>query len=153
MANRFEDAPTSVEELVNRVISKDFDRLSGARIKIIFDTKKRSSGGKYVLGRMKKTNEHERFLTALETNTEDGYDYFMYLDKNVFEKIDEKDKIRLIRHELQHCELDFNADNPYKIKDHEITDFYDEIEYNRDDPRWGERLASIAESVYSSEND
>lgn len=149
--SRFEEAPQEVYSLMNTIISDAFPRLNGANIKVIFDTKKRISGGKYVFGRFAKTNELQKYLTA-DDIAEEGYDYFMYLDKNVYDVIEEPDKIRLIRHELQHSDVNFEAKEPYKVRGHEVEDFYEEIEYNREDPRWGERLLAVAESIYNSED-
>jgi hypothetical protein len=147
--SRFEDATNDVINMVEKIKKEVFDQLLNAKIKILMDTKKRKIGGKYVLGRIKKTNDE---LKALALNEHDEpYDYILFLDKVVFNTINDIDKIRLIRHELQHCEVDVEADNPYKIKGHEVEDFHDEIIYNQDDPRWGERIAIIADSIY--END
>lgn len=152
MPIRFEDVPDNVVEQMNRIKRDVFPELSGARIKVLYDLKKRMSGGKIVLGRMQKTNDLLRHLTIDDANNEEGFDYIMYIDKTAFENIEESDRIRLIRHELQHCEVDLDSNsNPYKIRDHEISDFYDEIEYNKDDPRWAERCVAVAESIYESD--
>ena len=58
---------------------------------------------------MQKTNDLLRHLTIEDSNDESGYDYIMYLDKAVFENVEDADKVRLIRHELQHCEVDMEA--------------------------------------------
>jgi hypothetical protein len=152
MATRFEDVPDHVVKMVNDIRKGSFPELSGAKIKVLYDTKKRTSGGKLVLGRMQKTNDLLRHLTVDEANTEDGYDYIMYLCKAAFENIDDIDQVRIIRHELQHCNVDLDSNtNPYRIRDHELNDFYDEVEYNAVDPRWAERCATVAESIYESE--
>lgn len=149
---RFEEADQHTIDFVNQIITDDsFINLNGAKIKILFDQKKRKSGSKYVLGRMQKANDLIRTLTREDDTAEEGYDYILYLDMAVWESIDDADKKRLVRHELCHCDVDFDKSNPYAIKDHEITDFYSEIEYNRDDPRWAERLVTIAESIYEDE--
>lgn len=150
--SRFEDAPDQVVELMNRIRKEVFPELRSAKIKVLYDTKKRKSGGKLVLGRMQKTNDLLRHLTVEEANDESGYDYILYLDKACFENVEELDRVRLIRHELCHCEVDIESEsNPYKLKDHEISDFYSEIDFNKDDSRWGERCAIVAESVYEAE--
>jgi hypothetical protein len=148
--SRFENVDQETVDFIREIIGKDFERLVNAKIKILFDTKKRKSGGNYTLGRMQKANDLIRTLTFDETEDE-GYDYILYLDKVVWSSIDEKDKERLVRHELCHCDVDFEKDNPYALKDHEITDFYSEIEYNKDDPRWAERIAVVAEQIYENE--
>lgn len=150
--SRFEDASDHVVELMNKIIEGSFPELRSAKIKVLYDTKKRKSGGKLVLGRMQKTNDLLRHLTVEEANDTEGYDYILYLDKACFENVEEIDKVRLIRHELCHCLVDMESvTTPYKLQDHEISDFYSEIEFNSTDPKWGERCAAIAESVYEAE--
>ena len=149
---RFEDVTENVMELVNEVRKEVFSELRSAKIKVLYDTKKRLGGGKMVLGRMQRTNDLLKHLTVEESGDEEGYDYILYLDKAVFENVEKPDQVRLIRHELQHCVVDLDANtNPYKIRGHEISDFYDEIEYNKEDPRWAERCVEVGLSVYGED--
>jgi hypothetical protein len=150
---RFQDVPESVENLVNEVKNRYFRELVNAKIKVLFDLKKRTSSGKLIMGRMQKTNSLLRHLTAEEARNEEGYDYIMYLDKMVFEHIERIDQERIIRHELQHTDVDTDVTRgtPYKLRDHELSDFYEEIERNQDDPRWAEKCATIGMSLYEQE--
>lgn len=151
--SRFENENnTDIIDMMEKVKREVFPQLLNAKIKILMDTKKRKSGGKYILGRIKKTNDE---LKALALNEYDQpYDYILFLDNAVFHAVDDVDKVRIIRHELQHCEVDIeSADNPYKIRGHEVEDFHDEIIYNKDDPRWGERIATIADSIYDRDGE
>lgn len=152
MSSRFEDVPQWVYDKMNEIRRDSFTHLTNAAIRILYDTKKRKSKGSYVLGRMQKSNDLVRKLTVDEVESPEGTDYIMYLDKAVFENVDESDQTRIIRHELCHADVDLDSDNPYKIIGHEIEDFYSEIEYNKDDPRWTERCATVAESVYERED-
>ena len=153
MASRYEEVPSQVSDLVKTVMHESFPSLRNANIHVLFDCKKRMSGGKFCLGRMMRPNDLIRFFTETNLNP-DGVDYVMFLDKMVFEAISNDDKIRIIRHEFQHCEVDSeNEKDPFKLRDHEITDFYDEIEHNKNDPRWLERVAIVAASLYEREKD
>ena len=42
--------------------------------------------------------------------------------------------------------------DPYKLVGHDIEDFMIEMDLNQDDPRWRNRLAAVAESVYDRED-
>ena len=148
---RFEDTPDEVTILMESIVKEHFPELVNAKIKVIFDTKKRSYKGRLTLGRIQATSEILKHLTIEEANSEDGYDYLMYLDKVIYENVEEKDRIRLIRHELRHCETDMEAAKPYKLKDHDINDFYAEIELNSDDPHWAEKCIEIGLSLYDEE--
>ena len=153
MSQRFEDASKETVDLVNVVRKEIFPELASANIKVLYDIKKRMSGGKMVLGRMQKTNDLLRHLTIEDAKDEEGFDYILYLCKAVYDNVDEGDRVRLIRHELQHCDVDLDSNtNPYKLRGHEISDFYDEIEYNKNDPRWAERCVAVAESIYEEDN-
>ena len=105
------------------------------------------------MGRLQKSNELLKHVTSSETLNEEGVDYFLYIDKMLWNNIENIDKVRLIRHELQHSDVDMDsATNPYKIKGHEIEDFYDEVERNSDDIRWAERCVTMLESLYEMDD-
>lgn len=149
---RFEDASDDVIAVVNEVRQADFTSLQGAEIKVLMDQKKRLSGGKIVLGRMKKTNELERHLSVNESGTNEGFDYILYLDELAWDIASEEDRRRLVRHELQHCDVDIeSATNPYKIKGHDIEDFEEEIRRNNDNIAWGRELAERTQLEYEAE--
>lgn len=147
---RFEDGPKDIYDIINKLIDERFPELEASKFIVLFDNKKRKAGGRYVIGRIKKTNDELKVLSL----DDDGIapDYIMFIDKNVYEVLDDKDKERVIFHELCHTEVNFDSDNQYRIKDHEIQSFYAEIEFNSDDQRWAERVGTIAESVYDPEN-
>lgn len=149
--SRFEDAPAQTIDFVEDVMINNFPQLQGALIKVMFDTKKRKTGGKFVLGRIKKTNDELKAFAL----TDDGrpYDYVMFLDKLIWDNIDEKDRERLVFHELCHCLVDMESQDQFKIQDHEIQTFYAEIEFCHDDPRWGERVATIAAHLYDPDSE
>ena len=62
-----------------------------------------------------------------------------------------EDKKRLVRHELKHTDVDFDATTPYKVRGHTIEDFYSEVSLNEDDPRWAERAGLATLSAYEAE--
>ena len=153
---KFEDVPQSVIDLFDRVLKADFLELTDCKFKLVYRNKKQSSDGKYVIATIKKMNEFARFLSSAETNDEDGYDYSVIIDKNVFEKLDEKDKYRILRHELRHAVVDYEKADPFKLRGHTVETFYEDIDIEAKpggDPRWMERVSVIAESVYSKEDD
>lgn len=150
--SRFEDAPQQVIDFVGKVREVNFPELDGALIKVMFDGKKRKAGGRLVLGRIKSSNDELKSF-AIDING-NPYDYILFLDRLVYDNISEKDRERLIFHELCHCKTDFESNtNQYKVCDHEINTFYAEIEANRDDPQWLERVSTIAASLYDPDAD
>ena len=149
---RYEDVPESVKMVVRNVKEQWFTELANARIKVLFDLKKKMGGGKMVLGRIQKTNDLLRHLTVDEADSDEGYDYIMYLDKMVFNNIEDEDKIRLVRHELRHCFLDLDArGTPYKLVGHDVEDFEEEIRLNGEEIGWARRCAEIGLSLYEQQ--
>ena len=148
---RYEDAPSNILEMVDEIRDADFSYLNAANIKVVIDTKIRKSKGKVTLGRMKKANAVEKYLSEDSNGIE--IDYVMFLDRMLVDNCDEIDIRRTISHELQHCEYNSESDDPYKIRGHEIEDFFDEIEKNADDPRWSERATAIIIAKYEQEKE
>jgi hypothetical protein len=153
MALRYEDVSETVMEMFRKVKSQYFTELKNAKIKVLFDLKKRKSGGKIVIGRIVKSNDLIRHLTK-NGNAEEGYDFIITLDKKCWDHISEEDRVKILRHELRHTSYDLESeDNPYKLVDHSILDFYEEVEMNQGDPRWRERVATLTEDIYEQEKE
>lgn len=153
MSLRYEDVTESVMELFRKVKSEYFPELRNAKIALLFDLKKRKSGGRLVVGRIVKSNELLRHLTK-NAYAEDGYDFIITLDKKCWDHISDEDRVKIIRHELRHVAFDVEADdNPYKLVNHSILDFYEEVEINQSDPRWRERVATLTEDIYEQEKE
>ena len=149
---RFEDVTNDVNDVMKEVIDEYFHEFTSVKIKCLFDLKKRTSNGKIVLGRCQKTNDLLKHFTIDEANNGEGYHYIIYLDKLAWENIEKEDKIRLMRHELRHIYIDIDSDrNPYKLVGHDIEDFSEEIELNKDDVRWAQRVVGIVETLYDEE--
>jgi len=151
---RYEEVTKEAGKLLDEVQIKYFPELKNAKIIMLFDLKKRSSGGRVVLGRIMKTNDLLRHLTKNEAEAVEGYDYIVTLDKQGWNAMGNDDKVRLLRHELRHTYYDIESEsNPYKLIDHSITDFYEEVELNKDDPRWRERLATVVGDIYEQQKE
>lgn len=148
--SRYMEAPENIVDMMNSIKKEYFPQLVNCKIKILMDSKKKMNKGSFVFGRIKSTNELERYLTSSNLDYE-GSDFIMFLDSNLFDNITNEDKIRIIRHELRHIFFDSEAKNPYKIIDHDINDFKIEVELNREDPDWDLRVASIADAIYNKD--
>lgn len=144
---RYEDVPNSVYEVMNGVRNDFFPELRNANLLMIFDTKRKVSKGKVVLASIKSTSELQKYLTLTESESIDGFDYIIMIDKVVWDTADATDRIRLLRHELRHTVVD-DSDKPFKLKDHDVNDFYEELELNKDNPRWAQQLVDRVTSIY-----
>lgn len=148
---RYEDVVSEVTDLAREVIAEYFPELRNVKIKYLFDLKKRMSGGQVTHARCQRSSDLIRYFTIDEAEDEEGYVYIIYVDKLVWNNIERADRVRLLRHEMRHIWVDPDAKNPYKLCDHDVSDFYDEIELNKDEPRWAERLSSLAVDLYDQQ--
>ena len=146
---RYSPVDEQTQNMAHTILVTEFPHLVGANVLYVFDTKKKMSNGRIVVARIKKMNDEMKFL-AMNTDGE-SYDYVMYIDKNIWDVLDERDKNRIIFHEFCHCDVDMDKKNPYGIKGHEVEGFYAEESFNNDDTRWAERVGLVAESVYDEE--
>jgi hypothetical protein len=154
MGLRYEEATPMVLDMLKELKAKDFSELKNAKIKVLFDLKKRKSGGQIILGKIMKTNDLIRLLTKDEVEVIEGYDYIITLDKKCWDNIPDDDRVRILRHELRHTHFDIESENdPYKLVSHSISDFYEEVEANQKDPRWRERVGTLAEDIYEQEKE
>jgi len=116
----------------------------------MFDTKKRVNKGKLCLASVEIANDKVKYFTKHEVEV-GGYDYILIVDKKAWELANEKDKIRLISHELRHVFIDEN--DKHKILPHDIEDFVIEVKLNEDDPDWGTKLCTLVTDIYDQEKE
>lgn len=149
--SRYEEATQEPYDIMKEVIEEnwEFGTLSQAQIHIVFDTKKKKNGDKYVFARVSSTSEMQKYLSSTR-DCPDGFHFILFIDKNVWNEIERADKKRLIFHELCHCSVDLDKKDPFSVRPHEIEQFEAEIRYNEDDPRWSMRLAEVAASIYDT---
>ena len=93
MGLRYDEVNEHVLDLLKEVRSQDFPELKNAKIKVLFDLKKRKSGGLIVLARIIKTNDLMRHLTRQKADVTEGYDYIITIDKKCWDNITDLDTI------------------------------------------------------------
>jgi len=141
--SRYEEATDSMYNLLDSIIDERFGNLRATKIRILLDSKPKIDklNNRMTFAYIKLTNEVEKFLTTDGHNL-NGIDYIMFLNSLVWELADDKDKRRILSHELQHIFIDEKGN--YKVIKHDIEDFYAEVEFNKDDPMWGQALSTVA---------
>jgi hypothetical protein len=139
--------------MLEEIQDKHFSDLRSAKFKCIFDTKMCKRKNRVVLASIRKTGPLLRHLTAEEAKSEEGFDYILKIDQKVWENTDEKDKTRLLMHELCHTFVDDEAKDPYKIIPHDYEDFISQIKLNADDPDWANRVCSLISDIYDQEKE
>jgi hypothetical protein len=140
-----------MEEFFIQIRDKYFPELRDAQVKLIFDTKKRMSGGQIRLARIILVDELTQFLT--KTEEYDGFDYLLVMDRICWDNCKPIDRERIIRHELRHTVVTPDKSKMYGLRDHTITDFYEEVALNSEDPQWRGRLADMTVEIYQQMKD
>ncbi len=149
---KYEDVPEMIYEMYERLKGQYFPQLSNAKILFLINNKKMMKRGSIVLGKMVKPSDLVKYLSRNEA-PEDGYDYIMLLDSRLIKHCEESDIERVLRHELRHTFFDSDSKNPYKLVDHDFSDFYDEVDLNKDDPTWAKRVSQTVSLIYHQEKD
>uniref|UniRef100_A0A6M3L0L4 Putative phage metallopeptidase domain-containing protein n=1 Tax=viral metagenome TaxID=1070528 RepID=A0A6M3L0L4_9ZZZZ len=139
MSNRYEHVTDQLVEVFLNVVEERFPELQNLKVYLVFDLKKRMNRGKFVLASIEKASSKIKFFTETEDNPE-GYDLILIVNKNTFDIASDKDRKRIISHELRH--VLFDEEGKILLIGHDICDFSSEIELNIDDPRWKERLTT-----------
>jgi len=149
---QYEEVPENIDMLYNKVIKEYFPYLANVKMLSLVSKKKMTQKGRIVLGKIVKPSALVKYLSRNEA-PDDGYDFIMYLDNKFVNFCDEIDIERVLRHELRHIFYDADSKNPYKLIDHDFSDFYDEVELNKDDPNWANRVSRTVSLIYEQEKD
>jgi hypothetical protein len=150
---KFDHVPEYVLEMYDKIRSNYFPSLANAKILFLVNKKKMVRKGNITLGKIVKPSALVKFLSKNEA-PEDGYDYIMLLDSKLIAHCDERDIEKVLRHELRHTFFDSDSiNNPYKLVDHDFSDFYAEVELNKEDPTWAQRVSQTVSLMHDQEKD
>lgn len=147
---RYEEADESLVSVFSKVLDSRFAQYGYLNFKLVYDLKRRTKNGNLIMASIELASPKIKFFSQ-DKKAEEGYDYVLFVDKCAWVLASEKDRERLISHELRHVFID-EFGRP-KIVGHELEDFYAEIELNRDDPEWGRKLSILVMDVYEQEKE
>jgi len=147
---RYEDADENLVSIFLEIMEDRFPNLQQFNFKLVYDLKKKVKNGKTVLANIELASPKIKYFSQDEKASE-GYDYIIFVDQKAWSLASDKDKRRLISHELRHAFIDEKG-NP-KVVGHEIEDFYAEIKLNEDDPEWGAKLTRLVTDIYEQEKE
>lgn len=147
---KYIDADETLVNIFNEVLEEKFPSYNYLNFKLVFDLKKKMKGGKMVIAYIEVASPKIKYLSA-DKIADEGYDYILYVNNKAWEFATDKDRRRILTHELRHVLVD-ETDKP-KLVGHEIEDFYAEIKANVDDPEWASNLATIVQDFYDQEKD
>jgi predicted metallopeptidase len=146
--HRYEDSDEKLVEIFLNVMEEHFPQLQYLNFKLIYDTKRRVSKGRLVLASIETASPKIKYLSK-DNIALDGYDLLLIVDQKAWEVASADQRVRLIRHELRHVEIDETGG--VKVVGHEIEDFYAEVKLNQDDPEWRMKLATLTRDMYEQE--
>ena len=149
---KYDDVPEMIYEMYEKLKANHFPQLANAKMLFLINKKKMMKKGSIVLGKIVKPSDLVKYLSRNEA-PEDGYDYIILFDSKLILHAEEKDIERVLRHELRHTFFDSESKTPYKLVDHDFSDFYDEVELNKDDPTWAKRVSTTISLIYHQEKD
>lgn len=144
------DCDEKLVEVFLKILEERFPQYGYLNFKLIYDLKKRISKGNIVLASIETASPKIRYFSKDDRALE-GYDYVLIVDQKAWQMASEKDKERIISHELRHVFVDENGSK--KIIGHEINDFYQELKLNDDDPEWARKLSTLVHDVYDQERE
>jgi hypothetical protein len=147
---RYQTSDEDLEKVFYYILAERFPQYNYLKFKLVYDLKKKVSGGAMVLACIELASAKIKFFTT-DNTAEEGYDYILFVDKRAWDLASLKDKQRIISHELQHIYID--EKDKAKIVGHEIEDFYQEIKRNEDDPEWARKLVRLTTDVYDQEQE
>jgi len=151
---RYEEVTDEEIALTEELRKKYFEDTKQAKVKLLFDTQKRSSKGKLTLGRCKRADDLLRHLTQDEAESIRGYDFIISLDKKCWTEVaSDEDKVRILRHELRHVEFDPTNKDLFVLRPHDIEDFAVEISLNMAAVKWAEDLVNKTVALYDAEKE
>lgn len=149
---KYDEVPDNILEMLEVLKSRHFPHLANAKMLLLSNKKKMLQRGNVVLGKIVKPTDLVKYLSRNEA-PDDGYDYIVLLDNKLIQHCAEADIERVLRHELRHTYFDSESKTPYYLVDHDFTDFYDEVELNKDDPGWQKRVSQTVSLIYHQEKD
>lgn len=149
---KYDEAPDSLQEMYEILKTEYFPYLANAKVLLLAHKKPMKSKGDLVLAKIIKPNDLHRYLSREEAPA-DGYDYIILFDNKLLQHGEKSDIERVMRHELRHIFFNSDAKMPYQLVDHDFSDFYVEVELNKDDPGWAKRLTQTITLIYHQEQD
>ena len=127
--HRYEDSDESLVEVFLAVMEEHFPQLQFLKFKLIFDLKQRVSKGRLVLASIETAGPKIRYLSK-DKIAIDGYDLLLIVDQKAWEIASAEQRVKLIRHELRHVQIDEKGSAPKiePIKTGQLTWASDEFE-------------------------
>jgi Putative phage metallopeptidase len=149
---KYDNVPEIIHELYDKLKAQHFPHLANAKVLLLAHKKKMLKAGNLALAKIIKPNDLIKYLSREEAPA-DGYDYIILFDNKLLQHCEETDIERVLRHELRHTFFDSESKTPYKLVDHDFSDFYDEVELNKDDPTWAKRLSQTVSLIHAQDAD
>lgn len=158
---KYFDCGETVKQAYEEVLETHFKSdpsIREAKIRFIYYSKQKKQRGNVIFAYMHKPSDFESYLDSRSDKNGEPANYFMFIDYYVWNNIDKEYRLRLMRHELRHIDIDYdkNGDLVFGLKDHDVQDFEVDMDYELNqengDPKWGKVLLEASINAYEEVN-
>lgn len=115
MPANFTKAPPEVVEIAQELIGQYHESLTEANIALLFRDEAPVSGGKVTLGQAKKVPPDQKLLMTIP------YDFIIWFAADWWDRLEARQRLAMIDHELQHCYMD--SEGNASLAKHDIEEF------------------------------
>jgi hypothetical protein len=140
----FRKADSSVYEHFLELMEKIFPELSGLSFGLLFREQIKKSRGNVTLAEVCKPSKLMSYYAVNDRGN--PFDFIMIFDEMAWACASDKDRVRIMRHELRHVRV--NDKGAACLVTHDFQDFYVEVELNSDDPAWCQKLCEVTLAGY-----
>lgn len=112
------DPAEEVEQIAKKLIAKNHSHLATCKVAYLFKNRAIKAKGRNVVATAKKISAENRVLS--------GYHFLITVAYPTWKELDDKVKLAVVDHELEHCFVDDDektGEPKYSILDHDVADF------------------------------
>ena len=123
MATRYRYAP-DVEQIARELIRESHRHLTNVDIKFVFTDKIMKRAGQEVWGTTRKVGSFAAFLAGQDEDEENANFFVITISEPVWSYLDPKKRRALVDHELCHCWVDLDSEEPKLVLlGHDLEEF------------------------------
>lgn len=137
--SQFRKADSTVYSVFLDMIEKTFPELTGYSFGLLYREKIKKSKGGVVLAEVCRPGKLLSYFAKNDAGK--PFDFLIVVDEMVWVCASEKDRIRIMRHELRHIHI--SDKGAIMLRGHDFQDFYVEVDLNADDPSWAQKLVEV----------
>jgi len=147
--SQFRKADSTVYSVFLDMIEKTFPELTGYSFGLLYREKIKKSKGGVILAEVCRPGKLLSYFAKNDAGK--PFDFLIVVDEMAWVCAREKDRIRIMRHELRHIHI--SDKGAIMLRGHDFQDFYVEVDLNADDPSWCQKLVEVTLAGYDQVKD